>query len=79
MGFNDHIDMDLYGAIQDILDEGYLEENSDAHGVARKVIHDGYDSLSPKQRGLYDAVVVPALSKRAEEIRIIHIVNSAAD
>jgi hypothetical protein len=36
--------------------------------VARLVIHDGYDSLTPAQRALYDAVVAPALKKRAEEI-----------
>jgi hypothetical protein len=39
-----------------------------AHGVARKVIHDGYDSLTPTQRTLYDDVVTPALKKRDEEI-----------
>jgi hypothetical protein len=38
------------------------------HGVARIVIHDGYESLSPTQRTHYDAVVTPALRKRAEEI-----------
>lgn len=79
MGQDNHIDLDLLEAIQDLLDEGYLEENSDAHGVARKVIHEGYESLTPKQRVLYDAVVIPALSKRAGETRIIQIMNSAAD
>jgi hypothetical protein len=36
--------------------------------VARLVIHDGYDSLTPTQQALYDDVVTPALRKRAEEI-----------
>jgi len=36
--------------------------------VARLVILDGYDSLTPVQQALYDAVVAPALKKRAEEI-----------
>ena len=62
------LDFDLHNAIQDLIAEGLLEENSEAHGVARIVIHDGYESLSPAQRTLYDAVVTPALKKRAEEI-----------
>jgi hypothetical protein len=52
MGFNDHIDFDLHEAIQDLLDEGMLEEGTPAHGIAQQVIHTGYDSLSPKQRTL---------------------------
>jgi hypothetical protein len=62
------LDFDLHNAIQDLIAEGLLEENGSAHGVARIVIHDGYDSLSPTQRTLYDAVVTPALRKRGEEI-----------
>jgi hypothetical protein len=62
------LDFDLHNAIQDLISAGLLEQNSEAHGVARIVIHDGYDSLSPTQRSLYDAVVTPALKKRAEEI-----------
>jgi hypothetical protein len=60
-------DFDLHNAIQDLIADGQLMENSDAHGVARIVIHDGYDSLSPIQRTLYDAVVTPALRKSADE------------
>jgi hypothetical protein len=62
------LDFDLHNAIQDLIGEGLLEENASAHSVARLVIHDGYDSLNPAQRTLYDAVVTPALRKRAEEI-----------
>jgi hypothetical protein len=62
------LDFDLHNAIQELIAEGLLEENSDAHRVARIVIHDGYDSLTPAQQALYDAVVTPALRKRAEEI-----------
>ena len=61
------LDFDLHNAIQDLIAEGLLEENSEAHGMARRVIHDGYDSLTPAQRAFYDAVVAPALRKRAEE------------
>ena len=66
--FGRDLDFDLHNAIQDLIGAGLLEENGSAHGVARIVIHDGYDSLSPTHRILYDAVVTPALRKRAEEI-----------
>ena len=61
------LDFDLHNAILDLIAEGLLEENSDAHRVARLVIHDGYHSLTPAQRTLYDAVVTSALRKRADE------------
>jgi len=79
VGHNDHIDMDLHYAITDLVDEGYIEDKSPAYGVAQQVIHSGYDSLSQKQRILYDSVVVPALSERGKEIKMIHITNSAQD
>jgi hypothetical protein len=60
------LDFDLHNAIQDLIAEGLLEENSEAHRAARFVIHDGYESLSPAQQALFDAVVTPALRKRAE-------------
>lgn len=79
MGHNDHIDFGLYEAIQDLIEEGIIGEKDNAAGVARQVIHSGYDSLTAKQRTLYDKVIVPALEKRNEEIRVIQILNSAAD
>jgi hypothetical protein len=79
MGFNDHVDFDLHEAMQDLLDEGMLEEGTPAYGIAQQVIHTGYDSLSPKQRTLYDAVVMPALTKRGEELKNIQIINSNPD
>ena len=62
------LDFDLHNAIQELIAEGLLEENSDPHRVARIVIHDGYDSLTAAQRALYDSVVTSALRKRSEEI-----------
>ena len=61
------LDFDLHNAIQELIAEGLLEENSDPHRVARLVIHDGYDSLTPAQQALFDAVVTSALRKRAVE------------
>jgi hypothetical protein len=79
MGFNDHIDFNLYEAIQDLVNEAILEKGSPAHGVAQQVVHSGYESLSPKQRILYDAVVKPALEKRGQELEIRRVVNSNPD
>jgi hypothetical protein len=62
------LDFDLHNAIQELIAEGLLEENSEPHRVARIVIHDGYDWLTPAQRVVYDAFVTPALMKRSEEI-----------
>src|SRR3984893_11135869 len=61
------LDFDLHNAIQEVIAEGVLEENASAHRVARLVIHDGFDSLTPVQQALYDAVVASALRKRAGE------------
>jgi hypothetical protein len=60
-------DFDLHNAIQDLIAKGALEKNSDAHRMARLVVHDGYDSLTPAQRTLYDTVVTPALRTRESE------------
>ena len=46
------LDFDLHNAIQELIAEGLLEENSDPHRVARIVIHDGYDSLIPLSKWL---------------------------
>ncbi|WMT76850.1 hypothetical protein [Bradyrhizobium sp. Ash2021] len=62
-----------------MLDEGMPEEGTSAYGIAQQVIHTGYDSLNPKQHTLYDAVVIPALTKRGEELKDIQIINSNPD
>jgi len=78
MGFNDRIYTSLFESIQELLDEGSISDSEPAYGVAKQVIHRGYDSLSPKQRTLYDAIIIPALKKRAEELEFIRIDNSSA-
>jgi hypothetical protein len=77
MSVNDY-NVDLYEAVEDLIDERELEKGTPAYGIAQQVIHMGYDSLSPKQRTLYDAVVIPALRRRGRELRIIQTMNSAA-
>ena len=66
----------MYDAIEDAVDAGWLEEDTPAYGVAQKVIYEGYESLSPKQRYVYDTYVVPALEKRAEEVEDQRIKDS---
>jgi hypothetical protein len=63
MGLNDH-DQKLDEAIEDLLKRGDLDRGAPAYGVALKVIHTGYESLTRMQKALYNAVVVPALQKR---------------
>lgn len=78
MSVNDYDEV-LNAAIEDLLDEGELELGTPAHGIAQQVIHQGFNSLTPKQRTLYDSVVVPALKRRGEELRSLQIQNSAGD
>jgi hypothetical protein len=70
-------DEELYEDIQDLLERGDLDKGAPAYGVAQQVIHRGYDSLTRMQRGLYDAVVVPALKKRGDELAGTHAANRA--
>jgi hypothetical protein len=66
MGMNDR--MHLADAIQDLVVEGLLDDDTTAFGVAQQVVHDGYDSLSDKQRAVYQSFIVPLLRKRQEEL-----------
>ena len=77
MGWNDHVDWDANDAIKDLVAEGVLEEKTPAYGVAQQVIHEGYNSLSPNQRWVFDAYVVPALERRQKELRLLEITNNA--
>ena len=71
MGWNDHVDWQLLEEIEDLIAEGKLEEGTPAYGVAQKVIHEGYDLLSPNQRWVFDTYVVPALERRSKELRTL--------
>jgi hypothetical protein len=76
MSVNDY-DAELYDAIEDLVAEGELEQGTAALGIARQVIHTGYDSLSPAQRAVYDSVVIPALARREVENQRIRADNQA--
>jgi len=75
MGSNDHIDFELHELITDAIDAGYLEEGTAAAGIAKLAVDIGYENLSPKQQGLYNAVVLPALRKREESLEKIRFAN----
>jgi hypothetical protein len=62
MSVNDYDEV-LYARIQDL----DLDEKSAAYGIAMKVVYEGYDSLSAKQRYVYDAEVIPLLREQADE------------
>jgi hypothetical protein len=68
MGVNDRVDPHLADAIQDLVEEGLLDKDTAACAVAQQVAHRGCDSLSVNQRAVYDAIVVPLLRKRQEEL-----------
>jgi len=57
-------DVDLSSAIDDLVARGTFGRGSPAFDIAQRVIATGYDSLTRKQRQLYDAVVIPALKRR---------------
>lgn len=67
MSVNDY-DIDLYEAIRTLVMENELDEKSDAYGIAMQVVHRGHDSLSPKQRYVYETQV-EALLKRGSQDR----------
>lgn len=79
MAWNDHVDWELNDAIQDLLDEGLLEEGTAGYGVAQQAIHDGYDSLSPKQKHVFDKHVGEPLAKRQKALDVQRIIDSNPD
>lgn len=46
MSVLDNLDWELLSAIEDLIDDGELEQGSKAHGIAIQVAHQGYGSLS---------------------------------
>ncbi|MCE1083967.1 DUF3052 domain-containing protein [Pseudomonas asiatica] len=79
MGWNDNVDWELNDAIQDLLDEGLLKEDTAGYGVAQQVIHEGYDSLSSKQKHVFDKHVGEPLAKRQKALNVQRIIDSNPD
>lgn len=50
-------------ALSTLADMGYLDKDSAAFGIAQQYFHEGYDSLSSKQKHLFDKHVTPVIGK----------------
>lgn len=55
-------DFESHELLQQAIDEGMIDENSPACGVAKQCFDSGYNSLSPAQKATYDNHVVPHLT-----------------
>lgn len=62
-------DEQLFLQIETLVDDGDLESGTAAYSAAQHAVESGYDSLSPHQRELFDAIVAPALAQLAARPR----------
>ena len=67
---------ELLDMLREFLESGEIEANSAAHGATKQVIDMGYDSLTEKQRWVYDHEVAPLVKRAAEERRINSVILS---
>jgi hypothetical protein len=63
------IDPELGANLDAAIAGGLIEQDSAAAGIAQQVIDDGVDSLSQKQRFIYERVIEPWLSELAKLLR----------
>jgi len=59
MGSNDHFDQELYEAIERLVEEGLLDEDSDLHKIAMIVVEEGF--LLPEEAAIYQRDIEPLL------------------
>ena len=76
MGVEDY-DVELYQDIEELVDQGELEEGTAAFGISQQVIHLGYDSLSVKQKNVFNQILVPALKQLRIEREMQHKIARA--
>jgi hypothetical protein len=67
MSVLDNVDCDLLSALEDLVEDGKLEEGSREHGIALQVAYQGYGSLSLKQQYVFNTNVVPLVEEYDEE------------
>jgi hypothetical protein len=72
------IDHDLYEMIEELEGRGDLEAGTPAYGIAQQVIHQGYDSLTDKQRFVYDRDIAPLVDALQDEYDMNARMSSAA-
>lgn len=61
----DYFDAEYSELLSDMLDDDRLREGTPAYGITKQLIDQGEESLSPKQRQVFDAIVVPELRRFA--------------
>jgi hypothetical protein len=59
--YDPHLDK----AIEALVEQGRLDKGAPAYGVALAAIANGYDRLTRAQKGLFDRVLIPALTAPA--------------
>ena len=79
MGRNSHFDQEFHDDIQDLLDEGFLEEGSKPYGIALFARYNGYENLSPARKGVFDRFVLPHLKRRKQQLEHQRIIDSNPD
>ncbi len=68
MGFNDHMpDPEFTEIIAQIVSDDYLQPGTAAYGITQQVLHKGYDSLSRRQRYIYDNQVQSLVTHYSRE------------
>ncbi|MBS0219193.1 MAG: hypothetical protein JSR91_00475 [Proteobacteria bacterium] len=54
---------ELLRAIESLLEDGEIESGTPAYPVAWKAAREGYAALTPRERGVFDRDIKPALSR----------------
>lgn len=72
-------DYELHELLQEAVHKGMIEEKTVANGVALQCIADGYDSLSPKQKSVYDLQVQPHLAKLGGQREVAQRIQGMPD
>ena len=60
---NRELDCDLLSALEDLIEDGELEQGSKEHGIALQVALRGHGSLSLQQQYGFNAEVVPLVEE----------------
>lgn len=76
MGWNDHYNWEMDSDITDLVDEGLLIEGTPAHGIALKVINEGFEQLSEGQLRTWEKYVGNPLAERKKALEIQRIIDS---
>jgi hypothetical protein len=69
---DDDYDVELFESIKRLVKRGVLSKDTLAHAISQVVVYEGYESLAPDQRLVYDEIIVPALARQAAELETTH-------